>query len=178
MSAHKQRGSVLIVSLVLLLVLTALAVSSVRDSALETQVMARSLELQRLFNAAEAGLREAERRITQSATPLPPCGATPCFQSMAIDSTVDFATATPYLESLAPNAVSVRWYIRQIPPAAGQVQDASYGTAARATGTLYYEVNSQAFFPDIAPSNLDRRCEAMAVCLRSVVARTFVEPTP
>jgi type IV pilus assembly protein PilX len=180
MTLDPQRGSVLIVTLILLLIVTAVAVSSARDSALETQVMARNLEQQRLFNAAEAGLRDAERRIAQAASPLPACGPPPCLLGLATNHAVDFALASAYPGSFgpAPTGASVRWYVRLIPAAAQQPVEAAYGEAARAPGTLYYEVSSQAFFPHLAPSNLNGNCAVAVVCLRAVVARTYLEGQP
>ncbi len=180
MTPNPQRGSVLIVTLILLLIVTVLAVSSARDSALETQVMARHLDQQRLFNAAEAGLRDAERQIAQAASPLPSCGAPPCLLGLATNHAVDFALATVYPGTFgpAPTGASVRWYVRQIPPAAQQPVEAAYGGAARTAGTFYYEVSSQAFFPHLAPSNLNVNCAVAVVCLRAVVARTYLEDQP
>ncbi|MGY4534687.1 type IV pilus assembly protein PilX [Pseudomonas sp. TE3786] len=180
MKCAEQRGSVLLVTLILLLVLTALAVSSVRDSALETQVMTRDLQQHHLFNAAEAGLRDAERRIARAREPLPACGAPPCVQGLASNNMLDFAQATPYFsgEDRGGMNASVRWYIRLIPSTPAQPRNARYGEAAKATGSYYYEVSSQAFFPALAPSNLNSNCAAGVVCLRSVVARTFIEQQP
>ncbi|GLK87586.1 pilus assembly PilX family protein [Pseudomonas turukhanskensis] len=177
MIRRPQRGSVLIVTLMLLLVVTALAITSVRDSALEYQAMARNLEQQRLLNAAEAGLREAERRIAKTAVPLRPCGAPPCLQGLATNHAVDFSLATAYPGTFgpAPTAASVRWYIRLIPDTSQQPVEAAYDKAARAFGTYYYEVNSQAFFTHLAPSNLNGSCALAVVCLRAVVARTYLE---
>lgn len=180
MSLHSQRGSVLLVTLILLLVITSLAVSSVRDSALETQVMARDLQQQRLFNAAEAGLRDAERRIALALDPLPSCGSPPCVQGVASNTVLDFSKATPYPDLREGSALlpSVRWYIRLVPTAPAQAANPRYGDAAKLAGTYYYEVSSQAFIATLAPSNLNGNCSAAVVCLRSVVARTFLDRQP
>lgn len=172
---HSQAGTVLLISLILLMVITTLAISSLRDSTLEVRVMTNDLEQRRLLNAAEAGLREAERKIAEATTPLTACGTPPCLQGMATNATVDFSAATPYPTTTQPNA-TVRWYIRQIPVAGRQPDDASYGAAARDGGTYYYEVSSQAVsktakdIPRLSP------CTDGAVCVRSVMARTFVQP--
>lgn len=178
--SHSQQGIVLLVALVFLLVITLLAVSSVRDSALENRVMARDLEHQRLFNAAEAGLRDAERRIAQAPAPLSACGTAPCLQGIATNNAVDFAHATAYRGAAAPTGLDarVRWYIRQIPLTSRQPVNAHYGEAAKSPDSAYYEVSSQAFFPQTSLPTLNSHCSAEAVCLRSVVARTFVEGQP
>ncbi|MBG0843945.1 pilus assembly protein PilX [Pseudomonas chengduensis] len=60
---HRQNGAVLIVALVMLLVLTLLAVSSMRGVTLETRITANRAQTVQLVNVAEAGLREAEFRF-------------------------------------------------------------------------------------------------------------------
>lgn len=58
-----QRGAVLLVALVLLLVLTLLAVSGVREATLETRITGNKAHALQLTNSAEAALREAEFRF-------------------------------------------------------------------------------------------------------------------
>uniref|UniRef100_A4XQW1 Tfp pilus assembly protein PilX-like protein n=1 Tax=Ectopseudomonas mendocina (strain ymp) TaxID=399739 RepID=A4XQW1_ECTM1 len=60
---HRQNGAVLLVALVMLLVLTLLAVSSMRSVTLETRITANRSQSVQLVNVAEAGLREAEFRF-------------------------------------------------------------------------------------------------------------------
>lgn len=172
--SFSQLGAVLVVTLILLLVITTLAISGMRDSTLEIRVMAKDLEHRRLFNAAEAGLREAERAIAQAARPLAPCGASPCVQGLATNTALDFSTATLYPSSAQLNA-EVRWYIRQIPLNTRQPNDASYGAAAREGGTYFYEVSSQAYTLSADPLPRQSQCSDGAVCLRSVMTRTFLD---
>ncbi len=174
MKRAEEQGAVLVTTLILLVVITLLAVSSARDSLMEVRVMARGLDYQRLFNAAEAALREAERLIAKAPAPLPTCGSAPCLQGLATHNAADFTRATPYQGS-SDTATSARWYIRQIPSTAAQPEDARYGEAAKMTGTYFYEVSSQAFLTQQASSDLHRMCTGIALCLRSVVARTFIE---
>ncbi|PKM32072.1 MAG: pilus assembly protein PilX [Gammaproteobacteria bacterium HGW-Gammaproteobacteria-12] len=61
--SHRQNGAVLLVALVMLLVLTLLAVSSMRGVTLETRITANRAQSVQLVNVAEAGLREAEFRF-------------------------------------------------------------------------------------------------------------------
>lgn len=58
----RQRGAALLISMVLLLVLTALAVTSMRGVTLESRVTANRSHTLQLQNSAEAALREAEFR--------------------------------------------------------------------------------------------------------------------
>lgn len=59
----KQKGAVLIVALVMLLVLTVLAVSNMRGVILESRITASRGEMQRLQDVADAALREGEFRF-------------------------------------------------------------------------------------------------------------------
>lgn len=58
----RQEGAVLLIALVMLLVLTLLAVGSMRNVTLETRITANRAQTVKLENAADAGLREAEFR--------------------------------------------------------------------------------------------------------------------
>jgi type IV pilus assembly protein PilX len=60
-SAH-QRGAVLLIALVMLLVLTLLAVTGVREATLESRITANKAHALQLVNSSEAALREAEFR--------------------------------------------------------------------------------------------------------------------
>lgn len=63
-----QGGAVLLVSLVMLLVLTVLAVSSMRGVTLESRITANRAQDMKTQNVADAALREAEFRFTVLAT--------------------------------------------------------------------------------------------------------------
>jgi type IV pilus assembly protein PilX len=56
----KQRGSVLIVALVLLLVLTLLGISGIETTMMQERMAGNTQELMSAFQAAEAGLRDGE----------------------------------------------------------------------------------------------------------------------
>ncbi|WP_205343174.1 pilus assembly protein PilX [Denitrificimonas caeni] len=60
---HKQQGAVLMIALIMLLVLTLLALSSMRDVNLETRITAARLEDTQLAHLVEAALREGEFRL-------------------------------------------------------------------------------------------------------------------
>ncbi len=62
-SYQKQSGAVLFVSLIMLLVLTLLAISSMRGVTLETRITANRAQEMKLINVADAALREAEFRF-------------------------------------------------------------------------------------------------------------------
>lgn len=58
-----ERGAVLLIALVMLLVMTVLAVSTMRGVALEARLTGNRAESVKLQNSAEAALREAEYRL-------------------------------------------------------------------------------------------------------------------
>jgi len=62
-TAPGQRGSVLLISLVVLLVLTLLGLSGMRSTVLEEKMAGNMRDSELAFQAAEAALREAERFI-------------------------------------------------------------------------------------------------------------------
>jgi len=59
---QKQSGAVLIIALVMLLVITVLTVSNMREVTLEGRMTANRMENQQLLNATESAMREAEKR--------------------------------------------------------------------------------------------------------------------
>jgi type IV pilus assembly protein PilX len=58
--SHRQRGVVLVVSLIMLLVITLIAVGSTQGVVLEEKMAGNSSDRSLAFQAAESGLREAE----------------------------------------------------------------------------------------------------------------------
>lgn len=65
----RQQGSTLLISLVILLMITLLAVSNMREVSLESRITGNLIEQKRLRNAGEAGLREGERRFFNTIKP-------------------------------------------------------------------------------------------------------------
>src|SRR5699024_6128738 len=57
------QGAVLVIALVMLLVITVLAVSSMRGVTLESRITANRVQSQHLQNLADAALREGEMRL-------------------------------------------------------------------------------------------------------------------
>ncbi|MGB5332281.1 MAG: PilX N-terminal domain-containing pilus assembly protein [Woeseiaceae bacterium] len=62
-SRHSQRGVVLIVSLIMLLVVTLLAVSSMQGTSLEEKMAGNTRDRNLAFQTTESGIREAETYI-------------------------------------------------------------------------------------------------------------------
>lgn len=83
--AGKQQGVVLIVSLMLLVVITLLGISGMRNTTLDERMAGNMRDLQLAFYSAESALREAEQQIKVISLPpltipmaitkqTPPCG--------------------------------------------------------------------------------------------------------
>lgn len=70
--ASRQRGAVLIVSMLLLLVLTILAIGASQTTRLQERMAGNTRDIDMAFQASEAGLREAEKYIASTPT-LPTC---------------------------------------------------------------------------------------------------------
>jgi type IV pilus assembly protein PilX len=68
-TANKQRGVVLIVALVMLLVVTLLGVAVMSGASLDMKMTNNSQERQQAFNAAEAALSQAEAYLMSSTAP-------------------------------------------------------------------------------------------------------------
>jgi type IV pilus assembly protein PilX len=62
MQKNQQRGAVLLVALIMLLAVTVLTVTNMREVTLEGRMTANKMENQQLVNASESALREAEKR--------------------------------------------------------------------------------------------------------------------
>lgn len=163
----RQHGAVLFIALVILLLVSLLAVTSMREVALEARVTGNLLEQKRLESAAESALRESEKRISLLSQPLDDCqlsgGETTCTQGLAIDYTANFDNATAYsgIDGNTELERNAYWYIRDT----GIIS--STDPECFLTGkncVSYYEVNSQATADAIT------KCGTDALCIRSVVA--------
>lgn len=66
----RQRGAILVVSLLLLLVMTALALTASQTTRLQERMAGNSRDTELAFQAAEAALRDSERRIEKEAESL------------------------------------------------------------------------------------------------------------
>jgi type IV pilus assembly protein PilX len=65
-SSRKQRGAVLIVALIFLLVMTILILASVRGTVMQERMASNLYDRSLAFQAAEAALREGERYVLES----------------------------------------------------------------------------------------------------------------
>ena len=192
MNGRLQRGASLFITLIMLLLISLLAIASIREVTLEARITAHQIEQQRLYNAAEAALREGERRLLQQATlgQLPDLctgtltNATPCITSKVVDDysynngvstggyTADFTTAFAYqgLDGSTSLDRTARWYIREIPPSDQSTCTENYlSNTPDDTGRCqnFYEINAQAFRDG---TNNSTTCGPDILCLRSTIS--------
>lgn len=170
-----QRGATLIVALVFLLIITILAMSSIRRAILEARITGNVIEQKKIFNASESGLREPEYRLALLASAPEQCETgeddeqTPLnsFCIVASDPSYgfDFSDSRNYTGTDGATRLehATRWYALNVDSGGleGETENPEYGNMMQGIGTFYYEINSQ------AGSNQN------PTTLRSVVARLF-----
>ena len=164
----QQSGAVLFIALIMLLVITVLAVSSMREVTLEARITGNYLEQKRLNSAAESALREGERKLADNGGPPESCAISetaPCVKEVATEYDADYEDSTEY--SSADLSRSARWYVRDT-GVVGSSDPQCFLTGKGCTN--YYEVNGQAFKGD---NDAGKECGPNAVCMRSVEAATY-----
>jgi len=75
---QRQRGAALVVALIMLLVMTVLGVAAMQVTRMEERMAGNSRDVNLAFQAAEAGLRDAENRLWLSALTPSTCVTAPC----------------------------------------------------------------------------------------------------
>lgn len=167
---RRQRGAVLFVSLIMLLIITLLAVSSMHELQLETRITGNQVEQQRLLSAAESALREGEMLIGKRTSALDACSASsnPCYVSIASSYATDFTTSKAYSGTDGATTLlrNSRWYARYISSSCsggGGGSGNSYLSKRQSGCTYYYELNSQAY----KGSGGFKACGPDALCVRS-----------
>lgn len=156
-----QQGAALFVALIILLLITLLALSGVREVILESRIVGNLIEQQKLFNGAESGLRDGEVNITKPITPLEPSnsctGGTnppPCLLKLTNNAySYGFVFGTngmsrPYkpVDGTESNSnTSISWYAMPAPSGGqdGESENPEYGSMFTGNATFRYEVNSK-----------------------------------
>ena len=148
---REQTGATLIVAIMMLLIITLLALSSMRGVSLESRITGNLKQQKALVNAAEAGLRMGELSITQwQCTP----SAANLNKSCVLLSTIaaNANADTPQLFNTSANAanlnsvtsgydVQIQWYIVDLKFLGGQAQN-NCALMARDCGRHYYEITA------------------------------------
>lgn len=161
-NAVSQRGAALFVALIILLIITTLALSGVREVLLESRIVGNLMEQQKLVSSAESGLRDGEINVVKSITPLEPTstctGGTnppPCLLKLTNDIysySFLFGTSDMYrpykpVDGTQSNTnTSIDWYAMPAPSGGqdGESENPEYGSMFTGNATFRYEVNSKA----------------------------------
>jgi type IV pilus assembly protein PilX len=165
---RRQQGATLFIALIVLLVITLLALSSARETTLESKITGNFIEQQKLSNYAESALRQGEKQLVAPLKPREPGGCTSgssyCFLASDPAYEADFTNALAYLAVIGDDTRSVKWYAIQAPSGAaeGQSENPEYGNMMLGIGTFRYEINSEA-----------RNDNGQSVLLRTTTAKVF-----
>ena len=164
---NKQKGASLFVALIMLVVLTILAVSSMRGVVLESRVTGSMVLDSKLFNQAETTLSDIENRIDLLQAPMQSCpnNDSICIKSTLLSTVIapDFdylvkPYATELIDFTGPKIEKLKssWYA--IPAPAGETEGESlnpeYGQTLRGIGTFMYEVTVKSNMEDNVNENI------------------------
>ncbi|CBL44036.1 Type IV fimbrial biogenesis protein PilX [gamma proteobacterium HdN1] len=156
----KQGGAVMLVGLMLLLGISFLAVSSVRQAALESRLVGNSIEQQNLAAAAEMGLRDGESKLMRPIKPPDPkadcanVGNKLCLLTLKddkysymprFDDGGDYPAYSPTNDTEGNPGVDVEWYATLAPSGGteAEAENPEYGSMLTGNATFRYEVNSR-----------------------------------
>lgn len=167
---NNQRGATLLIALVFLLILSTLAITNMREVALESRITGNLIDQKQLFNASEAGLKDGEYRTIGTLVKIPgkysfeaalrPVNATNscagtdyddiCVLNQSPEYTQSFEENDP-VKAYAPDDVTdfsedISWYAIPTPGggAHGENENPEYGNMAMGIGIFRYEINSRA----------------------------------
>ena len=175
LAPRKQAGATLIVAIVMLLIITLLALSSMRGVSLESRITGNLKQQKTLVNAAEAALRMGELSISQAQ-----CGSTsfsPCIPISIVTANANADTPqlfnttafAAYLNTVDANRYDVRvqWYVVDLKLLGGQTQN-NCALMARDCGRHYYEITACASASATVTCSADANIQR--VILRTVFA--------
>lgn len=175
---RQQTGATLLVAIMMLLIITLLALSSLRGVSLESRITGNLKMQKTLFNAAEGGLRAGENSISTTKAPskdTAACNSTSCLKWSLTDLTATATQDTPVRFTSADGNnvtsvttdydVKVQWYVVDL----GNLVGSSMGNCAvTGCGPHHYEVNACASAVLCTSDTTTPR-----VILRSVIARYY-----
>jgi len=144
--SRTQRGATLLVAIMMLLIITLLAVSSMRGVSLESRITGNLKQQKTLTSAAEAALRMGEQSIKSwecvpiAGNPNKPCRLAPAIVNG--DYPANFTAANnAYLNTVTGYEVQVQWYITDLKLIDGQAQDGCM-LSLKPCGQRYYEITA------------------------------------
>lgn len=148
--AHEQTGATLLVAIMMLLIITLLALASMRGVSLESRITGNLKQLKTLNNAAEAGLRMGEDSVRDykclSAT-FKPCVSV---LNIPVNSDVDYTQlfANSNIAGANVNSVStgydvkIQWYVVALRQLGGQTRNDCGLRNSPNCGPYYFEITS------------------------------------
>lgn len=165
-----QQGAVLVIALVFLLILTTLAVTGMREVALESRITGNLIDQRQLFNAAEAGMKDGEYRTIGTLVKIPgkysfdaaltPVNALATCDNSSYAGLCVLDKPPTYSQSFNEGEIkdyapdddttsfdeTIQWYAIPTPGGAAQAESENpeYGNMMMGIGTFRYEVNSRA----------------------------------
>ena len=121
---HQQRGAVLFISLIMLLVTTLIGVTGMQNSAMEEKMVMNSRDIDLSFQAAEAALREGEESLQAAVLPAydgsnaglyqpAAAGDTPLWE---VDATWASGGFVPYSKTLGYVTDQPKYIIEELSP--------------------------------------------------------------
>jgi len=143
---HQQRGAVLAVSLIMLLLLTILGITAIQTTTMQERMAGNSRDLNMAFQAAEAALRKGEIDLTAATVPAFD-GTGGHFTPAALNAdeiweTIDWSTsAINYTTTLYGVAAQPQYIVEELPTIAKNTGSLEAGLA----GTVqFYRITSRA----------------------------------
>lgn len=154
---RKQRGAVLIVALVLLLVLTVLGTASLRDTTMEERMAGNFRDYSAALEAAESALRTGEAGVanttTHSAMAFDGTGGT--YEVTASSTSVDPNTGSNYGLSVPASVLTYNskllvsavpeYYIEKLPKTVVGNSDLAIGTQNQPPRVHHYRVTAKGY---------------------------------
>lgn len=147
---ENQRGISLIIALVFLLIITVLAISNMREVALESRITGNLVESKHLLNIADAALRDGERRAVERGPqePTDDCANIAPQKLCLLNRAPSYAINPTDLQVYSPSdgttlKNTAHWYT-QIAPGGetlGESENPEYGNMILGIGIFRYEVN-------------------------------------
>jgi type IV pilus assembly protein PilX len=155
---RSQRGAVLIVALVLLLVLTVLGTAGIRDTTMEERMAGNFRDYAAALEAAETALRRGEGGVSSTSvfTGMLFDGSDGTYEVTAVSQSVDPQTASNYGLSVAASLLTddggkllvsavPEYYIEQLPEIELPASDLTVGFQDQAPRVQYYRVTSKGY---------------------------------
>lgn len=156
-TTHSQRGAVLIVALVLLLVLTVLGTASIRDTTMEERMAGNFRDYSAALEAAESALRTGEADVSNTSTfnGMAFDGSDGTYEVTSASTSVDPQTGSnyglgvassvlTYSSKLLVNAVP-EYYIEQLPEIDLPGSNLVIGTQNKPPRVQYHRITAKGY---------------------------------